>query len=195
MNATLQPLALAGALLLFALPGAGCDSDSSSGAACAATADGNVALVNHDAWQVAPADVDPWGALRPAEDGCTTADRYPEDFAGTYSYAIETGPRCGYTTVVQPALSDACAGQTLYVWLWHFGLTAPDPGEAHIAVKIGDFDAWSATLPIPSESGLFTEEITLPVDVPAGTPIYYHVDNHGSNSYNLLEVSIKGDAE
>ncbi|TNF28224.1 MAG: hypothetical protein EP329_18255 [Deltaproteobacteria bacterium] len=190
MNAPLQPLALTGALLSVALV-AGCDAGGASGVVCADDAGGNVALVDHDRWTVASAEDDPWVASRPAEDLCTDADHYAEDFAGTYSYAIQTGPRCGYVTVVQPSLAGACAGQTLYVWLWHFQLTAPDPGEAHVAVRIGDREVWAATLPIPSESGLFAEEIPLPADVPAGTPVYYHVDNHGSNSYNLLEVSLK----
>ncbi|PKN57916.1 MAG: hypothetical protein CVU56_08405 [Deltaproteobacteria bacterium HGW-Deltaproteobacteria-14] len=149
--------------------------------------------MSHDLWQVAPADGDPWAAARPAEDVCTGANRYAEDFAGTYSYAIQTGPGCGYTTVVQPAQTSACEGQRLFVWLWRFELTAPDPGEAHIGVRIGDFDAWEVTVPIPSGSQLYTPDVALPVDVPAGTPIYYHVDNHGSNSYNLLEISIKAE--
>lgn len=189
MSPRLSILAAALAVALAATTGC---SDASPALACEANADGsNVLLVDHDLWIVAAPDADPFAQHRPADDiSCPPDDRLAEDFAGTYSYAITT-TGCPYTTVLQPSLRDACAGETLYVWLWHFELTAPDPGVAHLAVEVGGDLIWSKTLPIPGPSGLIADEVALPADIPAGTPIAFHLRNHGANSYNLLELSIK----
>lgn len=182
-------LSLAVAVALAALVGC---ADPAPALVCEPNADGsNALLVDHDLWVLATPDEDPFAADRPADDiSCPPDDRLAEEFAGTYSYAVTT-TGCPYTTVTQPSLRDACAGETLYVWLWHFELTAPDPGSAHLAVEIGGDLVWSKTLPIPGPSGLIADEIMLPTDVPTGTPITFHLRNHGSNSYNLLEISVK----
>ncbi len=60
-------------------------------------------------------------------------------------------------------------------------------------MQIGDRMLWTDTRPIPGPAGLEATRVPLPEDVPAGTPIFFHVRNHGQNSYELLELSIVGD--
>jgi len=147
-------------------------------------------LVSHDAWRVATPAEDPWVEFRPADDiTCPDRSRQPEDFAGIYAYGVIT-TECPYTTVVQETLEDACAGETFYVWLWNYALTAPASATAHLAVRVGDETLWQAAYPIPGPAGLVTERIVLQHDIAAGTPVYFHVRNHGSNSYELIELSI-----
>lgn len=177
--------------LAIALALAGCAGDSGSGATCHPNPDGSrVQLVAHVDWEVAPLDEDPFAAYAPAvTEACPVDARLIEDFSGTLSYSVRTSD-CSYTTVRQPSLVDVCAGDTLYVWLWHFALTAPEGATAHLAVQIGGDLVWEQAVPIPSESGLFTDRVPLAADYPAGTPVYFHVRNHGANSYNLLELSL-----
>lgn len=147
-------------------------------------------LVDHDRWTLAPAEEDPWAAFRPAEDiGCPDGARKPEDFAGVYAWSVITTD-CPYTTVVQPTLAPACKGEEFYVWIWNYALVSPVDATAHLAVQVGDLPIWSGTRAIPGPSALEATRITLPHDVPAGTPIYFHVRNHGSNSYELIALSI-----
>lgn len=170
------------------------DDVAESALVCARPAEGTSRmLVDHDAWRLATAEEDPWAQYRPGDDiSCPEGARKTEDFAGTYAYSVITLD-CGYTTVVQATIADACEGEDLYVWLWNYQLTAPEDAQAHLAVQIGDTVVWSETREIPGPSELEATRVPLPEDVPAGTPIYFHVRNHGANSYELLELSIVGD--
>ena len=150
-------------------------------------------LVDHDLWRLATAEEDPWAEFRPGPDiACPDDARKTEDFAGTYAYSVIT-TSCSYTTIVQETIADACAGEDLYVWLWNYALTAPEDATAHLGVQIGDTLIWEDTRAIPGPAALEATRVPLPEDGPAGTPIYFHVRNHGSNSYELLELSIVGD--
>ncbi|MCC6625184.1 MAG: hypothetical protein IT385_28310 [Deltaproteobacteria bacterium] len=178
------------ALLAQAWCGA-CGDPDEGGLVCEAVAAGTSRmLVDHDAWRLATAAEDPWAAHRPGDDiSCPERSRQPEDFAGIYAYGVIT-TECPYTTLVQASVAQACRGETLYVWLWNYALTGPEGATAHLAVQIGDDVMWEKAYPIPGPAGLVTERIELARDVPIGTPIYFHVRNHGNNSYELLEVSI-----
>lgn len=175
----------------------GCDDGGAGGRGlvCAAPPSGTSRmLIDHDLWRVATAEEDPWAEHRPGPDiSCPDDARKTEDFAGTYAYAVIT-TNCAYTTVVQETIADACAGEDFYVWLWNYALTAPESATAYLGVQIGDTRIWEDTREIPGPSALEATRIELPMDVPAGTPIYYHVRNHGANSYELLELSIVGEA-
>jgi len=162
--------------------------------ACERPADGESRmLIDHDLWRLATPEEDPWIAFRPADDiSCPSGSRKTEDFAGTYAYSVITAA-CSYTTAVQETIADACKGEDLYVWLWNYALTAPENSTAYLEVQIGDTLIWADTRTIPSAAALEATRIALPEDYPKGTPIYFHVRNHGSNSYELLELSIVGD--
>jgi len=170
-------------------PSPAADTHDPDALACAPVADGETRpLVDHALWQaVAPAD-DPWIALRPADLDCGAAGKL-EDFAGHPAFEVNT-QGCSYTTVVQPALAAACQGELLFVWLWNYALTAPDGGTAIIGVQIGSDRVWQGERTIPSSSLLVYDHVVLPHDVPAGTPVYFHVNNHGNNQYELLDLSI-----
>ncbi len=180
--------------LLASIVASGCDGETSRELVCDEPVDGSSRmLVDHNLWRLAtPAD-DPWRTFRPGDDiACPDGSRLTEDFAGIYAYAILTGA-CPYTTIVQETVADACQGQNLYVWMWNYALTAPEGSTAYLGVQIGDQEIWSETRAIPGPSALVAKRIALPRDVPKGTPIYFHVRNHGANSYELLELSIVAD--
>lgn len=152
---------------------------------------------------------DPFSPLRGPDHFCDPIGYGFEDLAGEASYGIESGA-CNYLTVGQPGLTAIAPGDEILVRLWHFALTAPSPGEAYLALQVGDRLLWQARLPIPCRGGLtgatpggdcpdnpgravvdppvFTADFA----APAGTPVYFHVQNHGENGYNLLEVTVGG---
>jgi len=70
-------------------------------------------------------------------------------------------------------------------------LTAPVPGVARIGFVIGDEQVLDYSVAIPSEP-VFPKAPawTAAKDYPAGTPLLFHVDNHGQNEYMLIEASI-----
>ena len=73
----------------------------------------------------------------------------------------------------------------------HNQLTAPVPdGEANIAFVIGDEIALDYNVLIPSDFVFPSTVWTAPKDYPIGTQLLFHVDNHGSNEYMLIEVNV-----
>jgi hypothetical protein len=160
---------------------AACDEDP----ACEGAPEGVlVSLVDHRAWRIAEPGEDPWLAHRPEDVSCPEGARSSEDFAELPSFGVDTG-LCPYTTVTQPTTTAICEGEALYVWLWRFQLTGPEGAEATMAVALEDDVVWQQTVPIPARSALVA--LTVPVPpTPAGTPIRFHVRNHGDNGYQLL---------
>ena len=61
--------------------------------------------------------------------------------------------------------------------------------EAHVAVLFGDQLVWEVLTPIPSDPGIYDIEIEAPVDLAEGEAIHFHLHNHGSNTWNFLELS------
>lgn len=100
-------------------------------------------------------------------------------------------PLCNWLTLEQPSLRDIRAGDEVEIRMRHSSLTAPVPnGEAHMVFAIGDEVALDYNVLIPSDFAFPSEVWTAPRDFPAGTPVYFHVDNHGSNEYMLIEVNV-----
>ncbi len=188
-----QPVSVIGALVVMAALGAlaAACGDETQGATCEPATEPEL-LVDHSLWQVTSSADDPFSAFRPGDDiSCPPTAREIEDLSGQLTYSIETGA-CPYSTMEQALQVDLCAGDELLVWLWHFELTAPLDATAHLALQIGDERVWERSLSIPSESGLFIDTVTMPTAAPAGTPIFFHVRNHGANSYNLIEFRREG---
>jgi hypothetical protein len=163
--------------------------DEVDGATCEPLAENErKVLVDHDLWRLATVEEDPWRELRPADPSCDVTGRQAEDFAGQYSFGVDTA-LCSYTTVVQETLEDVCPGESILVWLWRFALTGPEGVNAHIAVQIGDELVFEDVVPIPNTSALKVESYPVAGFHPAGTPITFHVRNHGNNTYQLLEIA------
>lgn len=151
---------------------------------------------------------DPFSPLRTGEHFCDPIAHHYEELGGEPSYALDSA-YCNYLTAMQLTLTDIEPGDEVRVRLWHFALTADEPAEAYIALQVGERMLWQARLPIPCRAGIVGSgagdcpESPVPAeadpavstatfDAPAGTPIYFHIQNHGQNSYSLLEVTIAG---
>jgi hypothetical protein len=186
-------------------------SDRCAGAPCLASSWVPLGDVNLPGSFLLPA-TDPFAPLRTPEHYCDDTCHFPEFLqVGEFSYTTETR-RCNYLTVRQTTLEPIRPGDTLFVRLWHFALSSPSGGRAYMSVQVGDRRVWEGRLPIPCRGGLVgfvpggdcldnpdgvdadPAEFTADFEAPAGTPIYFHVQNHGENSYNLVEISVNGRA-
>jgi hypothetical protein len=146
------------------------------------------ALVTPERFALVDAAADPFDD-RPSEPfDCSERGYFAEDLGGAYVFAIQTG-MCSYATVAQPSLEAVHAGEFLSIRLWHFALTAPNAGEAHVVVAAGDERWVDERLSIPRESALIAKTWPAARDYPSGTPIYFHVHNHGATEYLLVELS------
>ncbi len=100
-------------------------------------------------------------------------------------------PLCNWLTLEQPSLRDIRAGDQIEIRMRHSPLTAPVPnGSARMAFAVGDELAFEHEVLIPSDFGFPSTRWTAPKDYPKGTRLLFHVDNHGSNEYMLIEVNL-----
>jgi len=97
---------------------------------------------------------------------------------------------CNWITLEQLSLRAIHTGDQVEVRTFHAELTAPVPGEARMTFVIGDEIVHDYETLIPSGSSFPSTTWTADKDYPAGTPLLWHVNNHGSNEYMLIEVNI-----
>ncbi|MCB9568427.1 MAG: hypothetical protein H6710_14650 [Myxococcales bacterium] len=171
---------------VIALLAAGCaDADADDGGELAGS---TTSIVDLAAFvPLDPAD-DPFAARRGPDATCDPAGFGIEDLAGEPAFEIASG-LCGYLSAGQPLPFALPAGALLKIRLWHFDLSASGPADAFLALAIDGAPLWSKTVAIPAPGALVLEELTLGEAAAAGAPLVFHVDNHGENTYALLEIS------
>jgi len=149
--------------------------------------DGSVSLIATPMdWSPAASDLDPIPEHRPLDDRCPEGSWGEEDGA----LEVSTG-LCRYAWLEQPVATRVPSGAVLRAEVWHTGLDAPEPAEAHVALLMGETVAWEAWAAVPSDPTLW--EVLLDVDTPlaAGEPLRLHLHNHGANAWKLGPVTIE----
>jgi hypothetical protein len=145
-------------------------------------------LVDPSRWRRVEAGDDPFDD-RPPEVECPLIATTYEILGNEPVFDVDTG-QCNYLAVVQPTLRDVPAGARLRVRLFHFDLNAPMPAEAHAAIVVQGLFVLDERVPIPASGGLIARELRAERAIPAGTPIHFHLHNHGQNTWALVEVSV-----
>ena len=178
-------------------------SVTSEGATCvdagAERADGGgtrtrTSIVDSTAWVVLSRPDDPFPdrpdplADPPRSVVCDARSTTPEFLADEPVFSVDTGG-CNYVTARQSILSDVEAGDKLVVRVWHFALTASASAVAHVAVRLGDRVLLDTMVPIASDAGLIRVEHVAEESFPLGSNVYFHLHNHGQNSWSLVEIS------
>jgi hypothetical protein len=139
-------------------------------------------------WSLLDATADPFSD-RPAVVDCPMAGVTPETLSDERVLGVETG-WCNYLTASQPTLRAVAAGEEIKVRLWHFELFASEPAEAHAAVLVDGLAVLDERVPIPGPGGLIVRKVVAARAIPAGATAYFHLHNHGANSWALVEVSV-----
>ncbi len=169
-------------LLLIGLPGCDDDGGDPAGDAGSAPWTGTVILALPEDWAPVDAEQDPFDD-RPPDVDCPIHGAKAEDGI----FEVETDI-CHYGTFAHPIAADLRAGDTIEATVWHLQLWAEQRAEGHVALMLGDRLLWEDRIPIPGREAVYPVEVTLEEEAPAGTPLYFHVHNHGANSWRLLEV-------
>jgi hypothetical protein len=147
-----------------------------------------VVVAYPDQWaRVADVEADLFGAERPADLVCDETGLSLESVGPDPAFEIQTD-LCDYATAQQPTLVALAPGDTLSVRVFHWSLVADEAAEAHLALALGGEVVWERYVPIPSEPDLLEEDVVIERDLPAGTPLQFHVHNHGDNAYDILEL-------
>jgi len=161
--------------------------------ACGPGGDGNhstraQALVTASRWDAVDEADDPFSDSKADEAVCDSLGYMPEDYEGKPAFFVDT-EACDYLTVEQPALIGVARGDTLHLRLYHYDLTAPDGGQAQLAIAFGEDTVWEEEVDIPADARMIDTTWQAVQSIEAGDPILFHVNNHGDNNYALIELS------
>jgi hypothetical protein len=139
-------------------------------------------------WEPLEPDLDPfWDDYDGDAAVCPPESHGPEAGLDGSWWEIET-VMCGYLTLGQPTAVSLCAGETLVVRLWHFNLL--DTGaDFRVVIVVGEGEPLiDETVGVPSSSELVEFRVVLEQSFRAGVPLRFHLSNHGSNSWGLMDI-------
>lgn len=143
-------------------------------------------LIDHRLWNFhSDGADDPWAEFRPTDPALDCPDYSYGLYDGLWD--VDTG-FCAYQTFSQTTRVDLQASDAIRIELWHLQLWAPRPASATIAVALEGEIIWQEVVPVPSDYRFYNPLIFIGRAIPAGTPLHYHVHNHGLNTYRLLDI-------
>ena len=143
-------------------------------------------LAMPELWKAVDAVDDPFSD-RPAEVDCPASGWGLE--ASPLSVEVDT-ERCTYLTATQPTGVDLEPGDIVHVDFGHTDLDAEEPAQGHAVVRIGELVVLERVVGIPATEDRWVEDVVIDADVPAGTPAWLHVHNHGANTWNLYDLGV-----
>ena len=140
-------------------------------------------LLPAGAWTLVPGDDHPFADTASAAEDCPSV-AYKEE-AGFFEVESD---QCAFGVFTQPLATGIDAGETVEFVAWHLDLWAPEPAEARVVMQIGAEVLWEQVFPVPGPEDIQVRSFTFTEDVPAGTPAWWHVANHGYNSWRVGDV-------
>lgn len=102
---------------------------------------------------------------------------------------IDTG-LCSWVTLEARARFDVARGQQLRLVVSHYDLSAIAPGEGVLRLQFGACEAWQKSVAIPNPAAVYSEELESPCAVEAGGTLFFHLHNHGQNTWQLQELAV-----
>ena len=146
-------------------------------------------FINNYAWVSTELQQDPFNLYWSDHVRCGDDDHGLELLADIWAYSIQTG-NCNWLTIEQPTLSAIQKGDVVRAEIWHFFLSALEPASARVALATKDGILAETTEPIPQPARLMELEFRAETSIEKNTPIYFHISNHGTNSWHLLDIQV-----
>jgi hypothetical protein len=139
-----------------------------------------------ESWAPAELASDPFAPEALGRVRCTSAAFRPEA-----TWLEVTTTTCNYATFVYLFTTDVPAGSVIRGELAWVTLAAIDPGLGTLAFATQVDQLWSHEVPIPSLANLVQLEFALPESLSEGSALYFHVRNHGYNSWQLGPLTLQ----
>lgn len=141
-------------------------------------------LVDNARWEPLDVSDDPFAAHRPSPVRC------PELAILLEGEVLEINTElCNYFAVVQALPQTLRPCEPVQLVMTHEALFFDEPATAHVALHIGEHLVWEERVDIPGPRGLLAPTFQVPEEIPAGSPVKFHLHNHGVNTWNLLSVT------
>lgn len=146
-------------------------------------------LVNTFGWVTTELQQDPFKEYWSDHVRCSEDEHGAELLADIWAYSIQTGD-CNWLTIEQPSLNAVHEGDIIRAEIWHFFLSAPEPATARLGLATTDAILVEMIEPIPQPARFIELEFKVQTSIEENTPIYFHISNHGTNSWHLLNIQI-----
>lgn len=146
-----------------------------------------VDLVTAQRWLPLAAEDDPFADHRPEAVECVLGLGWL--FEAT-ALEVNTGI-CTYGAFGQETLVEVVPGAELSLSLYHFDLLAPAPATAHVAVMVGEHVIFEREVAIPGKAEVFTVDLVADFALPAGSPVVFHLHNHGQNTWTFASLQVE----
>lgn len=145
-----------------------------------------VSLVLPTMWQPVPAPMDPLAEHRPAQVQCPLGGWLFEPQGLEINTLL-----CNYAMFSQPSRAAIVKGARIVASVYHFDLVADEPAMAHVALLVGDNVVWEQEIAIPGKANAYPIDVPASFAADAGTPVYFHLHNHGQNTWTLGEIEVE----
>lgn len=143
-------------------------------------------LVAHDRWQLLSPSQDPFW-----QDGADSIPCEVQDLEFN-SDGVEVNTRyCNHATLVQATRRAVGTGDAVHQELWWQPLASTTNATAHLRLRLGSTPLFEEDLPIPGPADVRHVQSTSSATYAVGTPVYFHVSNHGINSYTLHLLGVE----
>jgi hypothetical protein len=139
-----------------------------------------------ESWALADPASDPFAAQAAGRVRCTSAAFRPEA-----TWLEVTTTTCNYASFVYVFTSAVPAGSVIRGELAWATLAAVDPAVGTLAFATQADLLWSHEVPIPSLADLVQVEFEVPKPLAVGSALYFHLRNHGYNSWQLGPLSLE----
>ena len=137
-------------------------------------------------WMPVAEDADPLALHRPADVNCPLGAWLLEPLG------LEVNTQtCNYASFAQPSLVEVVPGARIVGSLYYFDLIAAEPATAHVALFIGAALIWEQEIAIPGPANAFTIDVPADLAAPMGTPVNFHLHNHGQNSWTFGALKVE----
>ncbi|RYZ06885.1 MAG: hypothetical protein EOO73_13920 [Myxococcales bacterium] len=97
---------------------------------------------------------------------------------------------CDFITVAAGARFAVEEGQELSLSVSHFDLKAAEPATAELRLRFEECDVWQKSIAIPSAANVLTERFAAPCGIAQGGQVFFHLHNHGQNTYQLRSLEV-----
>jgi hypothetical protein len=134
-----------------------------------------------ESWQPAVAADDPFAAESAGRVRCSP-----------FAFRLEAGwleistTDCNFATLVYRLGADVRAGDVVRGEVAWATLASLEPASGTLAFASAELGVlWTHEVSIPGDAGIVRVELAFPGAAPAGTALYFHVRNHGYNTWQL----------
>jgi|MDTC01.3.fsa_nt_gb hypothetical protein len=142
-------------------------------------------LIDPNAWQSIEFSSGPFAELASDESQCDSRGIKFEQGV----LEIDTG-LCSFYTGEQPLATSIRENDTVSFLIYHGALASTEPALGYVALQIGETIVFEREVPIPFSSQVYADTITTDFEAPSGTPVYFHVHNHGANSWRMAHIRL-----